>query len=397
MRWGAGPYTPAMRGRRTAAGNARVIGLIISVLVLVVVTVIPALTTLDAEVAPRRGAVPPPPREDESASAARSAAARAAATAPIARAVRWLESQQRADGSFPSARYDRPGATAIVCWIVLESTGEARRPSVVRALAWLREHADPARRAAAGAAGPYGNYDAAATLVALFHHYRLTATHESSPRLRAALTPGDQALVARLARYCLGCAAPDRWGYAAAGPAGSVSTSPRPEAAGAEALRDPAVVSAVPTHHRRYWNGDNSNAGYGWMALRAASMLGVRVADDAFVTAELERLLATRITTGVRRTVRVTHDAGSRHAGFHGMWPVPAWEAEVDIGGWSYAHGTQIPAMSASTAASLLYCWQEASERALLDDARRRRSAAAVLGALGSLRVAADPAVFCLY
>lgn len=341
---------------------------------------------------------PPPaparPAEDAASSQQRLTEARIAARPAMERAVRWLEAQQRPDGSFHSARYDRPGTTAVVCWMVLEATGEADRPSVRRALAWLRERADPA---AVPAGSAYGNYDAAMFLAALFHHYRLAAEAPTTQRIRAAVTASDRDLIRRLAWYCRDCATPEQWGYQCAFRDRPAGPAPAPRVVGAAWVGDGSGVAAVARHHRRFWRGDNSNAGYGWMGLRAAALLGAGVLDDAFVAAEIERMLTTRITTGERRRVRIERSIGRELPGFGGVWPALGWEAEVWIGGWSYAHNRQVPSLSAGGAATLAYAWQEAEERGLCDDALRRRLGAALLGAVGSLHAGADPAVYCQY
>jgi hypothetical protein len=336
----------------------------------------------------------PRPNEDASNSQQRLAEARTAARPAAERAVRWLEAQQRPDGSFHSPRYDRPGTTAVVCWMLLEATGEAHRASVRRALGWLRERADPATVPAGSA---YGNYDAAMVLTALFAHYQLAARAPRARDMRAAVTAADRALIRRLAWYCRDCATPEQWGYQCTFRDRPAGAAPRLGVVSAAWVGDASGVAAVSRHHRRFWRGDNSNAGYGWMGLRAAALLGVAVMDDAFVAAEIERMLTTRITTGERRRVRIERSVGRELPGFGGMWPALGWEAQVWIGGWSYAHNRQVPSLSAGGAATLAYAWQEAEERGLCDDALRRRLGAAMLGAIGSLHAGADPAVFCQY
>ncbi|MBI3271001.1 MAG: hypothetical protein HYZ53_18505 [Planctomycetes bacterium] len=328
----------------------------------------------------------------------------------------WVLGRQRPDGTFPNAYDGTPGSHALVLWTLLAGGISTEDPSVKRGLAYLRENADPELRPT-----PYGNYTAALALAALYAYYDRRVEHGASlapaaapsagpshalspsppptvpiaaaetrrAALLALVSPEDRELVRRLVRYVRCCATPERWKYAALGTLSArLREAPLPFAAVPIPVR--LEATALPARNRpQAWLGDNSNAQYGWMGLRAGSLLGVSVEDDAFVRAEVERLARTRRSGsgGVLRLERAGED------GFPGLWPGPEIRENVLEGGWAYADGEQLPTMTTGGVASLLYAWQEAEERGLMTPALRLEARAAALGGIAWLFGATKPKI----
>ncbi len=303
------------------------------------------------------------------------------ARSAVARGRDWLERQQSPDGTFPSL-YPSAGCHALALWTLLECGAPTADPAVQRTLGWLRGNADPAR-----GLGQHAQYGAALTLVALqSYHYRRAAEAETfrsgEDWVRAArrgLTSADRAWVERLVRYVRACSTGTHWLYSAMpGRPAELADAGLPVAA-----PPPGAEAGSPRWSgvRMKWGGDNSNAQYGWMGIRAATLLGVTLVDDRFFHEELERLLRSP-EPGIGSAVSIARD-GDR--GFPGLWDAPEVRRNVTRLGWGYGNGDPLPTMTTGCIASLIYAWQEAEERGLMTGELRVRAREAVLGGIADL------------
>ena len=288
--------------------------------------------------------------------------------------VDWVVAQQAKEGSFPSG-YQSAGNHAMVLWTLLECGLDPDHKAVEKTLNHLRKKADPQKNQ-----NHHGNYAASLTIVALqSYYYRKIAKDNKEIKsdkifeaVKKALTKEDLNLVKKLLPYSRACATETGWRYSAAGKV-DAKTTDSPEFKKINAFDGKDVKEEKIEKVK--WTGDNSNAQYGWMGMHSASLLGVTLDDDDFITGEIKRIISTKLKASEKAKFKFKR---SESNGFEAIWKEAEIKEEVVPCGWFYSptwnSGKIQPTMSSGCVASLVYAWAQAEWRGLMTDSLRKQA-----------------------
>ncbi len=296
----------------------------------------------------------------------------------------WVLAQQEKDGRFPS-NYDSAGNHALVLWTLIECGTPLNDEKIEKTLEFIRANGDPVKTKTY-----HANYAASLTCVALqTYYYHLVASElknaspaELNKQVRERMVKKDCDLVKRLVQYIRACTDNKRWTYSAVLTT-KVGLKETPE----QKILSPFIhkKSLEKETKEKSWDGDNSNAQYGWMGIQAASLLGVSLDDNDFIMSELERLVFTRKLKD-KKKIKIERELGN---GFECLWPKNEVEAEVELAGWQYSpswnSGKAQPTMTTGAVASLVYCWNEAEQRGIMTDELRLRAWETILSGIAGL------------